>query len=218
MPGASDSLIAVVLAAGGGSRLGGGKLLLPWLGKPILVHVLDAIAAAGRARAMIVVIGHDAEKVGDALREHRRADGPVCDIVENPHWREGQSTSLRCGVVRAASEIAAAPGGVMVLLGDQPRVRPATLRLLADSHAEALARNARHPATVPVHQDVRGNPVIFSPLLFPRIMELRGDVGARQILAELGPAVLAVPVDDPGVLRDVDTPEAYQSLLGGEQT
>jgi Uncharacterized MobA-related protein len=212
MPASSDGIAAVVLAAGGGTRLGGGKLLLPWRGKSLLGHVVALVAELGLVRPPIVVIGHDAEHVGRVIRKECDAMRTAIRIVENPRWREGQSTSLKCGVECAAASGCEELSGVMVLLGDQPRVRSETLRLLAQSHCDAVARDATHPATAPVCSGRRGNPVILSPLLFPKITQLTGDRGAREILALLGEKMLGVPVDDPGIFGDVDTPEEYMSL------
>lgn len=213
MSASSDGIAAVVLAAGGGTRLGGGKLLLPWRGKPLLLHVIASAARLDLAYPPIVVIGYDAEKVRRVIQQEEcDAAHTAVRIVENPCWKEGQSTSLKCGVEYAAAAGGGGLAGVMVLLGDQPRIRSETVRLLAQSHRDAVASDAAHPATAPVCSGRRGNPVILSPLLFPGIMQLTGDVGAREILAGLGEKMLRVPVDDPGIFGDMDTPGEYREL------
>lgn len=185
-------LTVLVLAAGGGSRLGGGKLLLPWRGKPIIRHVVDT--ALTLTPEVAVVVGHDAERVRGALPES-------VSIIENPDWRQGQSASLRRGIEAVPQD-----RPVMVMLGDQPRVKPETLAGLAKAHS------ADAPATAPEYAGNRGNPVILGPELFAPVLALTGDQGARSILARLGDRLRLVPVDDAGVLWDVDSPDDYQEL------
>lgn len=205
-------IAAVVLAAGAGSRLGGGKLLLPWRGKPIIVHVAETAVAVSAFHSLSVVTGCNAPEVAGALAEHL-PDAPLC-LVENVHWREGMSSSLRLGLETALSRSDGEDiAGVMFLLGDQPLVQQETLEALLYAHEEALRRNPGHPATAPIHAGKRGNPVILSRRLFPEIMALQGDVGARNILASQGNGVLLVSVADPGVGIDVDSQDAYHRLL-----
>lgn len=213
MPVVPDSLTVVILAAGGGSRIGGGKLLLPWRDRPILAHTLAAAARVRGAREIIVVTGCDAPRVGQIVRDAVTPDMPPTRIVENTQWRDGQSTSLRLGIeaIMRGTEPDTQPSA-MIMLGDQPTICPSTLNLLADRHADRLAENPGHHATVPLYNNQRGNPAILAPSLYPAVMRLDGDVGARHILAAPNTALLTVPVDDPGTLRDVDTPLDYQAL------
>lgn len=209
----SDRIAALVLAGGGGSRLGGGKLLLPWRGRPILLHTVAAALELGSSHPLVVVTGHDAARARHILETAYTDPETPLRIVENREWRDGLSTSLRLGVAEV-QRLSGSPAirGVMILLGDQPRLRPETLRLLASAHLAARERDPSHPATAPIFGGRRGNPVIASPSLFPEIQQLRGDTGARGILSRLGDAVLLVPVDDPGVALDVDTPDDYSAL------
>lgn len=213
MPTISDRLAALVLAAGEGSRLGGGKLLLPWRGKAVLLHVLDAAAGAEWAGGIVLVTGHDAIRVKHTVEKEFPPGETPFRIIENAAWRDGQASSLRLGIGEiASSDEFRQVQGVMILLGDQPQIRADTLERLAREHILACSRNLSHPATAPVHEGRRGNPAIVSPTLFPAILKLSGDVGARNILAGLGDALLKVPVDDPGVVQDIDTPEDYAAL------
>ncbi len=219
MPVVPDAVTVIVLAAGGGSRLGGGKLLLPWRGKPILAHTVAAAVQVRAARAVFVVIGHDAGPVREAVAQAAPAGGPPVHLVENPEWRRGQASSLRCGVAAVmAHRDARDAAGAMIVLGDQPLVRPETLNMLAERHLARVAENPGHLATAPFLRGKRGTPAILSPDLYPAILRLEGDVGARHILAALGEELLAVPVDDPAVVRDVDTPDDYAALRTSETT
>lgn len=210
----SSSLSGILLAAGLGSRLGGGKLLLPYKGKPILAHSLAAVLSAGGPARLVLVLGNDATPITEALSAcFPQFPPPGTEIVINPHPEWGMSESLRLGLsALMAGPGAAGPRSVAVFLGDQPLIRPETLRLLYAAHKRALGKNPRHPATAPEYRGRRGNPVILSRELFPNILRLEGDAGARHILSDLGPRLLLLPVDDPGVVHDVDTPEAYAEL------
>ncbi len=96
----------------------------------------------------------------------------------------------------------------MVLLGDMPHVTPAIIDRLVD----AFAAQPTALAVVPVSLGQRGNPILLARSLFPEVMALTGDVGARRLLAAAGDRVVEVPIDDAAVLTDVDTPEALAAL------
>ncbi len=211
MPVLPDASLAIlVLAAGGGKRLGGGKLLLPWHGKAILLHTLARVTGMRQRLPIHVVIGSQADQVRQAINEEY-ANDPAVRIIENKAWSAGQSISLTLGIAEIAAAYSALQG-VMVVLGDQPLLKSATLDLLAETHIETCRCHPGHLATAPVYDRQRGNPVIVSPALFPQIASLQGDVGARNILRTLDTCLLLLPVDDPGVLKDIDTPEQYQAL------
>lgn len=207
----NDEIAILVLAAGGGSRLGGDKLLLPWHGKAILLHTLDHIFAMRHKGSVFVVIGCGADAVRQTIVSGISPDS--VQIVENTEWQDGQSTSLRLGIGRIAEwNRASGLKGVLVVLGDQPLVKAETMDQLAAAHLDASVRNLGHKATAPSYHGKRGNPVVLSPALFQNIAELQGDVGARGILSWLGDSLLLVPVDDPGVIKDIDTREEYSAL------
>lgn len=206
MPASANRVAVVVLAAGESARMGENKLLLPWKGKPILVHVLETALRASALHSVAVVLGCDGDRVLDALERHFGSPLPFA-VVRNPDWKDGQSASLRRGLAHILEQDDAEEvGGVMFLLGDQPLLRVDTLDRLLAAHGEGC------PATAPVYRGRRGNPAILARELFPRIAELRGDTGARRILDGLGGALRLVDVDDPGVLRDIDSPDAYGEL------
>ena len=208
----STRLGCLLLAAGGGTRLGGGKMLLPWRGRALVEHALASALEAADFLVLGLVLGHQAESVRDCLEKSRNFLNPPKFIVNNS-WSEGQSTSLRCGLAAlCALPEAAQMQAVLVMLGDQPLLAPHTIRSLCRAHAAAALREAAPLATAPVFQGRRGNPVLLSSGLFPDIFALRGDSGARHILRELGSELLLVPVDDAGVVHDVDTPESYAAL------
>jgi molybdenum cofactor cytidylyltransferase len=201
---ARGPVAGVVLAAGFARRAGGiDKLLVPLAGRAIIRHVAGAACDAG-FDPVVVVTRPDADQLRDAL-----ADLPLV-LTENPRASQGLSGSLRCGL-DALPGGAASVAGAAILLGDMPWVLPATMRALA----EALDDSAGRSICVPVHGGARGNPVVWGARFFSAMAALDGDTGARGLLARHAARLHEVPVDDPGVLRDVDTAEEIERL-GGE--
>ncbi|WP_293677988.1 nucleotidyltransferase family protein [uncultured Phenylobacterium sp.] len=182
---------ALVLAAGSGSRFGGGKLLAPYEGAPLL-HAALAAARAAPVASLTVVTGADAAEVGAAVR----AFDPAIRLVHAPDHAEGMSASLRAGVASLDDEVEAA----FVFLGDMPRVPHGVLQPLRRAVEQGAA------AAAPVFEGRRGNPVVLSRSLFRDVAALSGDVGARPILQGLGPRLALVEAPHDGVLFDVDEP------------
>ena len=182
-------LEAVVLAAGSGSRFGGGKLLAAY-GSGVLLDGALAAAFAAPVRGVTVVTGADADAVAVAARAF---DARV-RIVHAADHAEGMGASLRTGIASLAPDVT----GAFVFLGDMPRVPHGVMATLA----EALANGA--PAAAPTFQGRRGNPVLLSRELFPELLALKGDEGARSILRALGHRLVLIEAPDDGVLFDVD--------------
>jgi molybdenum cofactor cytidylyltransferase len=188
---------ALVLAAGRGTRMGGpNKLLAEISGKPLVRHAVEA-ALASRAGAVVVVTGHERERVESALA------GLDVSFAHNPDFVEGLSSSLKKGLAALPQEI----DGALVLLGDMPRVTAG----LIDRLIGAFDPAAGGLAVVPVREGHRGNPVLFSRVFFSELQNVTGDVGARGLLGSHGERVVEVPVDDDAAFLDVDTPEALEA-------
>ena len=178
----------VLLAAGTGSRFGGGKLLAPYEGG-LLLHGALAAAFAAPVRGVTIVTGADATAVAAVAREFH----PTVRVVEAVDHAEGMAASLRAGI----ASLPADTQGAFVFLGDMPRVPHVVAGLLA----RALARGA--PAAIPTFDGRRGNPVLLGAALFPQLLALTGDQGARGVLQGLEGLALVEAPDD-GVLFDVD--------------
>lgn len=183
---------AVVLAAGAGSRFGGGKLLTPHAGGVLLDAALAAAFAAPVSK-VIVVTGADGEAVAAAVRASPAVDGRLT-LVHAADHAEGMGASLR----RAAAELGRGCAGVFVFLGDMPRIPYAIFAPLA------AAVRAGAPAAAPVFQGQRGHPALIGAALLPQLLTLTGDAGARAILKNLGDRLALVEAPDDGVLFDVD--------------
>jgi molybdenum cofactor cytidylyltransferase len=192
----TSGLCALVLAAGAGRRFGGGKLLAPY-GEGRLLDRALASAFASPAEAVILVTGADARAVSAAARRFQadaRCGAPkALRLVHAADHEEGMAASLRAGI-RAVPEAAAA---AFVFLGDMPRVPQGMAAALVEALDGALA-------AAPVHQGRRGHPVLFGRPIFPDLLALTGDKGAKALLDRLGPRLALVETDDPGVLFDVD--------------
>ncbi|HRK24419.1 MAG TPA: molybdopterin-binding/glycosyltransferase family 2 protein [Beijerinckiaceae bacterium] len=195
---AQASLGVIVLAAGRSTRMeGANKLLLPVDGVAMVRRSVEVALAAG-VGPVSVVTGHEADRVMAAL-----AGLPV-RFVANADFVQGMATSLRAGLAAQPEDVA----GVLVMLADMPLVAPAVLQRLAGVFGE-------HPgveAVVPTLVGERGNPVLIGRALFGRIAGLTGDQGARKLIEAAGADVIEVPVEDAGIARDFDTPEAFGRL------
>jgi molybdenum cofactor cytidylyltransferase len=188
-------IAAVVLAAGRSQRMGENKLLLEHRGEPLVRHAVRALLSS-RARPIVVVTGHEGERVAAAL-----AGEPVA-LVHNPDYADGLSTSLRAGIAALPPEVE----GALICLGDMP--------LVLSRHVDALIA-AFDPVGAPICAPVdargrRGHPVLWARRYFAEMDRLSGDQGARGLLDRY--PVRAVPTGDLGVTTDVDTKEDLACL------
>lgn len=197
-----ERVAGVVLAAGASERLGRPKQLLVWQGEPLVRRVARTALTAG-LDPVVVVTGAYSQEVAVAL------DGLAVEIVINPAWEEGQSTSLAAGVRALPPET----GAVLFLLADQPQVPPPLIRSLVELHAGSLA-----PLVAPEADGRRANPVLFDRQTFPELLQVSGDQGGRALFARY--PILRLPWHDPNLLLDVDTEADWERLqaLDGEAT
>jgi CTP:molybdopterin cytidylyltransferase MocA len=185
---------AIVLAAGGGSRFGGGKLLAKLGGRPIIETVLHNLREAP-VDEIIVVVGADAQR----LRGVCEAYG--VRIVANEEWERGQSTSVLAGLRACGGEAA------VVLLGDQPFIGAEAVERLVSAFSEGAK------VAVATYGGKRRNPVLFSREVWPLLeAELAGDEGARSVLRRHPELVVEVPCEEVGDPADVDTKEDLRRL------
>lgn len=188
---APASIAAVVLAAGGSTRLGRPKQLERIDGAPLVRRAAEAALAAG-CRPVFVVLGAAGAAVGGAV-----ADLPVRRVT-NPRWIDGVGASIACGVrAVTAGQPAGRPAGCIVLPCDQPRLTAGVLTALIERFAAGGAA-----AVACGYGGAVGPPVLFAPALFDRLSALTGDRGAKRVLH--GCAAVAV-IDFPGGDLDVDT-------------
>ena len=193
-PAAAHKVAAIVLAAGQSRRMGPiNKLLADIGGKPMTAHVVDAAIESG-ASPVIVVTGHEPERLEEALAERN------VRFIHNPDFADGLSTSLRAGLSLLDADI----DGAVVCLGDMPGVSAAHIdRLIA-----AFDPAAGHAIIVPTFNGKRGNPVLWHRRFFARMSDVSGDVGARHLIGDNEDSLLEIAMDDDAILADLDTPAA----------
>lgn len=184
----------IILAAGEASRYGEPKQLLPWQGKALVWHVAQKAITAG-LDPVIVVSGAYPDQI-----EHALKDMPV-EIIHNPDWAEGQSSSIKLGLKALAKR----GGGAIFLLADQPQVPELLIRNLVEKHAQTLA-----PIVSPLVQGQRANPVLFDRSTFKDFEQLSGDVGGRKLFSKY--PVEWVDWHDELPLIDIDSPQDFQKF------
>lgn len=193
------SVAALVLAAGRASRMNGSHKLLATFDGTALVRRAAEAALAGGPDRVAVVTGHRAEEIEAALA------GLAVEILRNPDYAGGMSTSLRAGVAALGADCA----GVIVMLADMPHVTGADVRRLLD----AFAASGGRAVVRAVSGGKRGNPVVLPRATFAAVQQLEGDVGARHIIENAGLAVVDVEIGEAAHV-DVDTPEAVAAAGG----
>ena len=190
---------ALILAAGESKRMGRSKALLPHTEDDTFTSYLTRSLRAGGADDVLVV--------GRSSDRGLQAEAARCGarFIDNPHADRGQLSSLIAGL-----DIVDRPGVVAVLVMpvDIPLVRSDTIRrALAAFHA------TRAPIVRVTHENRHGHPVIFGRAVFDELRRADYDIGAKAVLQLHAATILNVEVDDPAVLRDVDTPEDYQAIF-----
>ena len=182
-------IVGLLLAAGSASRFGSDKL------SHALPHgVSIAVQAARHLRSAVQEIFVVVKPGADELASHLKIEG--CEIVVCENAAEGMGTSLAC-----AARAAGAAEGYLVALGDMPYVRPTSIAAVRD----ALAGGA--PLVAPYFRARRGHPVGIARLFYDELLALKGDEGAKRLLAVHQSKLVKIPVGDPGVIRDIDRPE-----------
>ena len=189
-------IAGILLAAGSATRFGGDKLLAPLRGGAArsgpsvecvgLASCRHLLAAVPRVVAVV--------RPGDTVLAGMLAAAGA-EVVPCPAARDGMGASLSCGV-RAAADAS----GWIVALADMPWIAPATIARVAAAIADGAG------VVAPFYRGTRGHPVGFGADCYAALTPLTGDAGARDVVAAQGARLVRVDVDDPGILRDVDTP------------
>ncbi|MGB3864637.1 MAG: molybdopterin-binding/glycosyltransferase family 2 protein [Xanthobacteraceae bacterium] len=195
-PADDAKVAAVVLAAGRSTRMGGPNKMLAELGGKPLVRLVAEQALASKASPVIVVTGHQAEDVEQALA------GLNVTFVRNPDFATGLASSVKTGIGAVPTDAA----GAMVCLGDMPLI---DARLL-DKLIGAFSPERGSLIVVPTCDGRRGNPVLWSRRFFGELMGLSGDIGGRHLVDHHSEAVVEVAVDGEGAFLDIDTPQVLE--------
>jgi molybdenum cofactor cytidylyltransferase len=187
---------AVILAAGTSTRMGTAKQLLQLDDRPLLQHVLNCVRASG-VKEIVLVLGFAAEEI------QKEIDVQNARVVLNENYRRGMGTSLKEGLSAVDPQCA----GALIILGDQPFVRSATLDLLMAEHHRSEAQ-----IVIPTYRGFRGNPVLLDRSVFPEVMALDGDMGCRAIFGDHLGGIVKLPVDDAGILLDIDRHSDFETV------
>jgi molybdenum cofactor cytidylyltransferase len=197
-PASTADIAAIVLAAGGSTRMGELKQLLPLGGRPMVRHTTEAVCAAGLGQ-VVVVVGAQAQAVQQAM------EGLPVDVAVNETWAAGMSTSLQTGLRMLRPEIRA----VLVVLADQPELSPGLLRTLVKRYQATGAA-----IVAPFYHGQRGNPVLFDRAIFPELLAVEGDQGGRELFLRHREKVERIEIGDAAVILDVDTRQDYEQVKG----
>jgi molybdenum cofactor cytidylyltransferase len=195
------NIVAIILAAGRSTRMGGPNKLLAELDGKKLVRIATEQALASKASDVVVVTGHQAELVEQALA------GLKVRFVRNPDFAGGLASSVKAGIAAVPPNA----DGAVVCLGDMPLIDAN----LIDRLIESFAPDRGNLIVVPVADGRRGNPVLWSRRFFNELMTLEGDIGARHLIAKHGEAVAEVAVQGDSAFLDIDTPQALEAARRG---
>jgi len=192
-----DSRIgAVILAAGKSTRMGEPKPLLVLDGKTLLEHALENVRAA-KVSDLVLVLGYAAHTI------QQQAAIKGTKVVVNEAYQDGMASSLRAGLCALDTKTDA----VFVILADQPFVRSETLDLLIERYQQSGAQ-----IVIPMYRGFRGNPVLLDRSVFAEVMALSGDIGCRAIFGAHLEGIVKAPVDDIGILLDIDSKEDFARM------
>jgi len=194
----SPRIAALVLAAGQSRRMGTlNKLLIEIDGVPMVRGVVEMLRQS-RAEPIVVVTGHERERVAAALKDLS------VTLVHNPDFAQGLSTSLKVGMGSLGADI----DGALICLGDMPRVSATEVDRLIGAFNPVEGRGI----VVPTLKGKRGNPVLWSRRFFPEMSQVAGDVGARHLIGTHPEMVAEIEMVGDGVFTDIDTPQALAKL------
>ncbi|MBI3698689.1 MAG: nucleotidyltransferase family protein [Acidobacteria bacterium] len=181
----------LILAAGESTRMGSDKALLDLQGVTFLDHILDLFLP--RVSPVVVILGHHAQQIEAAI-----APRPGLRFVVNLRYADGQLSSLQTGIRALPAD---APAALLTLV-DHPAVAPSTL--------DAILARALAPLVIPRYQGRRGHPILLARALLDEILALPPTASAKDVVR--AHAAVELDLDDPGVLRDIDTPADYELL------
>jgi len=193
-------IAGLILAAGESSRMGTAKATLAYRGRTFLELIVETLREGGIER-IVVVLGHRPEDI------QRQVKLEAMEVVINPDYRFGQTSSLQAGLRALAADDLEA---VVLCLVDHPAVSAGTVRGIVTAFRESDA-----PVVIPTYHGRRGHPVLIARRLFEELLGLASDAGADSVVRRYRPTTQYVEVEDEGVVIDVDDPEDYRRLARG---
>jgi molybdenum cofactor cytidylyltransferase len=188
----------IILAAGESKRLGNPKQLLSINGNTLLARVANTAGESG-LNPVIAVLGANDDKLSATLNI------PGLIVVKNDDWKEGMASSIRIGL-SSMLELSPQVDGVIMMVCDQPYLNQDLIKALIGAQ-----RDSGLPVAAASYGGKLGTPALFHKSLFPELMSLSGDTGARKILDKMRDDVVVIDFEM-GIV-DIDTPEDYERLL-----
>jgi molybdenum cofactor cytidylyltransferase len=194
---------AILLGAGESKRMKMNKLSLPWGRETVFEHCFNTLLRS-KVREIIVVLNKQNEEMKDWFDKRSASTTKKVKVTVNPRYRRGMSTSIHKGleVMDPRSE------GILISLGDQPLLRTRTINVILRAFQQR-----REGIVVPSFKGMKGHPVIFHRMFRKELLRLRGDTGGKPILLRYSKQIKTIPVRSEGIIKDIDTREAYQQAL-----
>ncbi|MCX6122730.1 MAG: nucleotidyltransferase family protein [Ignavibacteriales bacterium] len=177
----------IILAAGASTRLGAPKQLLNYNGMTLLRRTVETVLLS-KAKSVRVVFGYEAEKMKSEI------ENVLVDVVINPNWQRGMSTSIRSGIQSLETNIDA----VIIVLCDQPKLSTDILNTLIDTYT-----STRTPIVTCKYAGTVGVPALFDRRIFPELLSLEGDYGAKKIIERH--VIERIEIDFLGGEMDIDS-------------
>jgi molybdenum cofactor cytidylyltransferase len=194
-----SNIEALVLAAGLSRRMNTNKLLLKIGDKTIIQKTIDNLLLSSIS-SVTVVLGNMKEEIVESLAGYK------ISIVENEYYAEGMGTSLLAGV-RMIMERKKCDA-IMFFNGDMPFIKPSTIDAIVKKHLETQAK-----VIFPCCYGERGHPVLVDKSLFPELLSVSGDIGAREILQKYAQQTVFLNTNDTGIYQDIDNPDDYRRII-----
>ena len=189
-------IAGLILAAGGSSRMGDrNKLMMPFQGKPMLNHVVNASLNSNLTQTFVVV-GHQSSEIKNLVQ----SDDIQC--VENEQWETGMASSIVAGISQLKQF-----DGFLILLGDMPLVTPELIN-------EIIFHGSADKIVIPIKDGLHGNPVFFGSKFRDELLTLYGDNGAKKVIQDNLSSMIKIEIQSNTIFKDYDTKESLESVAG----
>ena len=189
-------IAGLILAAGGSSRMGDrNKLMMPFQGKPMLNHVVNASLNSNLTQTFVVV-GHQSSEIKNLVQ----SDDIQC--IENEQWETGMASSIVAGISQLKQF-----DGFLILLGDMPLVTPKLIN-------EIIFHGSADKIVIPIKDGLHGNPVFFGSKFRDELLTLYGDSGAKKVIQDNLSSMIKIEIQSNTIFKDYDTKESLESVAG----
>ena len=189
-------IAGLILAAGCSSRMGDeNKLMMPFQGKPMLNHVVNASLNSNLTQTFVVV-GHQSSEIKNLIQ----SDDIQC--VENEQWETGMASSIVAGISQLKQF-----DGFLILLGDMPLVTPELIN-------EIIFHGSADKIVIPIKDGLHGNPIFFGSKFRDELLTLYGDSGAKKVIQNNLSSLIKIEIQSNIIFKDYDTKESLESVAG----